>query len=53
VVKWNQSGTPGDSQPLDTIFLKRVWARDFGLNDGIFFDFGFKKAIDEPIKYVT
>jgi hypothetical protein len=32
-----------DPQFLETIFLEQVWARDFG----------FKKAIDESIKYVN
>jgi len=38
VIKWTQSGKPEDSQTLETIILKQVWARDLGLNNRIKID---------------
>jgi hypothetical protein len=29
--KWHQNGTPEELQPLETILINQVWARDLGL----------------------
>ena len=30
-IKWHQSGTPEELQPLETILINQVWARESGI----------------------